>query len=126
MSQAKKSLEVAVGDTNRPDEVRIPAAACLGYLGDNAVLRVLKTKVSQTENNSASVRLACVKAVGEIIQRLKLSIDKDDELSSILKTCLDDEDENIRLEAARAIGKAQWQPEVFLNLEETTGPFRQN
>lgn len=118
MTNAKTSLANAVGDTNRPDAVRIPAAEALGYLGDMATLNVLSKVAAEKEGNATEVRVASIRAMGDIFSRLDIGLNKDGNLNGILNGCLADEDGVIRTEAARAIGKAKWTPDRILNMKE--------
>jgi HEAT repeat protein len=123
------SAVTAAGDTNRVSGVREPACLCAGFVGGEAALKTLSEVVKYKEN-PAAVRVAGLKAAGDILQRLSLSLEAVSEstapgLDEILQECLVDDDPAVRAEAARAMGKAVWQPEIFLNVEAKTGPFTQ-
>jgi HEAT repeat protein len=129
LSGATTSVVAAAADPNRPDPVRIPACACAGYLADKEALKSLVDVVKETKRNSVSVRVAALKAIGDILERSNLTLQAADKevvggLGEALQGCLADGEKDIRFEAARALGKAQWEPDAFLNLEGKVGPFR--
>ncbi len=123
ISQITDALRRTAEDTNRPDAVRIPAVKALGFVGGDKELKSLAAKIKQADTNSVEVRVAALWAVGEILQRLELSLTGDDDLHTLLSECLVAEQETIREEASRTIGKAKWEPELYLTIEKTTGPF---
>ncbi len=129
LGQVQKSLVTAVGDRNRPDSVRVPACGCVGALGAEKDLSTLTATVKEKEASSAAVRVAGLNAMGEILRRYGLTIRRAGQtaadLEEVLKACLEDEEKEIRVAAARAMGKAEWEPEAFLDVETAFGPLKQ-
>ncbi len=121
MQGAKTGLAASVQDVNRPEGVRVPVAACLGYLADKDAMKGLAVTAATKEGGPVPVRVACIRALGETIQRLGLdaeAVAKDvASFQDAMKACLADEDEKIRVETARTIGKVAASPAVSLSLD---------
>jgi len=104
---AKRGLADTVEDPNRPEAVRVPAAACLGAIGDRSVLKALGAAAKT--GGSVPVRIASIRALGEIAMRLRLeeSAVRADvaDFDDLMKVCLADEEVGVRVEAARTLSK---------------------
>ncbi|HAK97075.1 MAG TPA: hypothetical protein DCM87_19305 [Planctomycetes bacterium] len=116
---AKGGLAATVEDPNRPDAVRIPAAACLGAIGDRDVLKALGAAAKA--GGPVPVRVASIRALGEIVMRLGLdtaAVNADvADFADTIKACLADEDAGVRIEAARTLGKTAAPAKVVLSLD---------
>ena len=130
LSPTRKSLVMAASDNNRPDTVRIPACGCLSHFGDEGVLKNLFQVAKDKERSSVAVRVAAIRAIGDIMGRsgfslseVKSSVSGDAE--KILVGYLTDKEKALRVEAARTLGKAKWTPELFLDVEAKNGAFTQ-
>ena len=119
LAGAKDGLASTVADPNRPEAVRIPAAGCLGAIGDRDVLKALGTAAAA--GGPVPVRIASIRALGEIVMRLGLDADAVHadvaDFADTMKACLADEDAGVRVEAARTLGKTAVPAKVVLRLE---------
>ncbi len=114
---AEDGLAATVQDPNRPDAVRIPAAACLGAIGDRDVLKALAAAAKA--GGAVPVRIASIRALGEVVLRLGLSAETVSadvaDFDDTMKACLADEDAGIRVETARTLGKTAAPAELILS-----------
>jgi len=119
LSPAADAVLAAAVDPNRPESVRIPCCFCAGELADKDALKGLLGVA--TGQDPLAVRVAAIDAIGELLRRFELTLSDAEGIAGgigkALQSCLQDKEKTVRVSAARALGKAKWEPDLYLSFE---------
>ena len=87
----------------RPDAVRAAALQALARIGDGEAIEGMTKLYANTGDNSAAIRAACARAMGEVFVRSDAPLPED--TFAALKAGLNDPDPDVQLATGQCLGK---------------------